>query len=69
MTKQTKEVPDLGRIGTLAENLRAAARGVSEKLYLTPGGDAYEYRGSTSAVEFLLETLNELEDFQAGWIS
>lgn len=61
--------PDLGRIGALAENLRAAARGVTSGMYLSDGGDAYEYRGSTSAVDNLIDALNDLENFQARWIS
>lgn len=61
--------PDLGRIGALAENLRAAARNVASGMHLSAGGDAYEYRGSTSAVDNLIDALNDLENFQAGWIS
>ena len=64
MTKK----PNLGRIGQLAEDVRCAARDVVEDMRLTPGGDAYEYRGSTGAVDQLLDVLNQLEDFQAGWI-
>ena len=60
--------PDLGRIGDLAESLRAAARNVTNEMLLAPGEDAYEYRGSTGAVDALIEALNELEHFQAGWI-
>jgi hypothetical protein len=51
----------------LAENLRCAARTVTDGLKLTPGGDAYEYIGSTNAVEALIKALNDLEHFQAGW--
>lgn len=58
----------LGRIGALAESLRMAARHVTNDMHQTPGGDAYEYRGSTNAVEELLERLNDLEHFQAGWV-
>lgn len=58
----------LGRIGALAENLRVAARDVTSEMLLSPGEDAYEYRGSTNAVDALIEALNELEDFQAGWV-
>lgn len=61
--------PDLGRIGALAEDLRAAARSVTSGMHLSAGGDAYEYRGSTSAVDILIDALNDLENFQAGWIS
>jgi hypothetical protein len=57
----------LGRIGDLADNLRCAARSVTDGLKLTPGGDAYEYIGSTNAVEALIKALNDLEHFQAGW--
>lgn len=59
----------LGRIGQLAENLRISARAVSDGMRLTPGGDAYEYQGSTNDVENLIERLNELEHFNAGWRS
>jgi hypothetical protein len=37
-------------------------------MHLMPGGDAYEYRGSTDAVDELIEQLNALEHFQAGWV-
>jgi len=57
----------LGRIGQLAENLRIAARNVEKGLRLTPGGDAYEYQGSTMDVEDLIARLNDLEHFVAGW--
>lgn len=60
--------PDLGRIGKLAEDMRTAARSVTNDMHLTPGGDAYEYRGSTNAVEDLVTALNALEHFQAGWV-
>jgi hypothetical protein len=60
--------PDLGRIGKLAEDVRTVARSVTSGMHLTPGGDAYEYRGSTSDVDALVEALNALEDFQAGWV-
>jgi hypothetical protein len=60
-------MPNLGRIGTLAEELRCAARAVTNDMRLLPGGDAYEYRGSTNDVEWLIEALNALEHFQAGW--
>jgi hypothetical protein len=60
--------PNLGRIGGLAENVRAAARNVTSEMLLSPGEDAYEYKGSTSAVDALIEALNALEDFQAGWV-
>lgn len=60
--------PELGRIGKLAEDLRSAARGVTDDLVLSPGGDAYEYRGTTEAVDELLEAVNALEHFQAGWV-
>ena len=40
----------LGRIGQLAEDLRCAARLVTNDMRLTPGGDAYEYQGSTAAI-------------------
>jgi hypothetical protein len=66
MSGSTK--PNLGRIGKLAEDVRAAARSVTSGMHLTPGGDAYEYRGSTAAVDDLIEALNALEDFQAGWV-
>jgi len=59
--------PDLGRIGELAEDLRCAARAVASRMVRTPGGDAYEYQGSTSYVDWLIDALNNLEDFQAGW--
>lgn len=67
MPNETTKKPDLGRIGALADNLRCAAWGVASRMVITPGGDAYEYRGSTSAVEALMVALNELEEFQAGW--
>ncbi|MFZ0271042.1 MAG: hypothetical protein WAL34_04245 [Acidobacteriaceae bacterium] len=59
--------PPLGRIEQLAENLRCAARNVTNDMVETPGGDAYEYRGGTNSVEALIEALNDLEHFQAGW--
>ena len=61
-------VPDLGRIGALAEQLRCAGRAVTNDMVQTPGGDAYEYRGSTTNVDWLIEALNNLEHFQAGWV-
>jgi hypothetical protein len=61
--------PDLGRVGRLAEAVRAEARNVTNDMRLSAGGDAYEYRGSTSAVDALIEALIELEDFQNGWIT
>jgi hypothetical protein len=64
----SKGKPDLGRIGELAENLRCAARQVTNDMDLSEGGDAYHYRGSTEAVDALLEAVNALEDFQAGWM-
>jgi len=63
----TNPVPDLGRIGALAEDLRCAARAVTNDMVQSPSGDAYEYRGSTNSVEWLIEALNNLEHFQAGW--
>lgn len=59
--------PDLGRIGQLADNLRSAGRAVVNGMSQTPGGDAYEYLGSTNDIEWLIEALNDLEHFQAGW--
>ncbi len=59
--------PDLGRIGQLAEELRSAARAVTDDMHLLPGGNAYEYRGSTNSVSWLIEACNALEHFQAGW--
>jgi len=68
-TKTTKRtVPDLGRIGALAEQLRCAGRAVAKGMVLEPGGDAYTYRGSTGSVDWLIEALSKLEDFQAGWV-
>lgn len=67
-TQLMKPAPDLGRIGRLAENLRCAGRAVTDGMIKTPGGDAYEYCGSTSSVEWLIEALNDLEHFQAGWV-
>lgn len=61
--------PELGRIGQLADDVRWSARAVVDNMHLIPGGDAYEYRGSTMAVDTLLEKLNALEHFQAGWIT
>lgn len=60
-------VVHLGEIGRLAENVRCSAREVQQGMRLTPGGDAYEYVGSTSAVDSLLEALCALENFQASW--
>jgi hypothetical protein len=60
--------PPLGRIGQLAEDLRCAARGVTDDMHLTPGGDAYDYYGSTDAVDELINKLNALEHFMAGWV-
>lgn len=58
----------LGRIGYLSERVRIAARRVTDDMNLLPGGDAYEYRGSTSAVDDLIDRINDLEHFQAGWV-
>ena len=66
-TETTKPAPDLGRIGKLAEDLRCAGRAVIDDMVQSPGGDVYEYRGSTNSVEWLIEALNNLEHFQAGW--
>ena len=63
-----RRAPDLGRIGKLAEDLRCAAREVSDQMRRTPGGDAFEYHGSTAAVDNLIDKLNALEHFQAGWV-
>lgn len=51
-----------------AEDLRCAAREVSDQMRRTPGGDAFEYHGSTEAVDNLIDKLNALEHFQAGWV-
>jgi hypothetical protein len=59
---------NLGRIGQLAEDLRSAARAVTDDMHRTPGGDAFEYRGSTAAVDDLIDALNALEHFFAGWV-
>lgn len=67
MPVPTERSPDLGRIGKLADNLRSAGRAVVNGMAQTPGGDAYEYRGSTNDIEWLIEALNDLEHFQAGW--
>ena len=64
----TNTTPPLGRIGKLADDLRFAAREVTNDMVRTPGGDAYEYRGSTNAVENLLDRINNLEHFIAGWV-
>jgi hypothetical protein len=56
------------KIGKLADDVRTAARSVISGMHLTAGGDAYEYSGSTNAVEDLISALNALEDFQAGWV-
>ena len=64
----SRAFPHLGRIGQLAEDLRCAARTVADNMHRSPGGDAFEYRGSTSAVDNLIDKLNALEHFQAGWI-
>ena len=59
--------PNLGRIGQLAEKLRHAARCVTDDMHRTPGGDAFEYQGSTMDVENLLNAIHDLEHFQAEW--
>jgi hypothetical protein len=59
---------NLGRIGQLADELRFAAQCVTDEMRRTPGGDAFEYQGSTMAVEDLIEKINALEHFQAGWV-
>ena len=59
--------PNLGRIGDLANNLRAAAWAVLDDMRRTPGGDAFEYHGSTNSVEMLIAAVNELEHFYNGW--
>lgn len=66
-TTPREPVPNLGRIGALAEDLRCAGRAVVGDMHPLPGGNAYEYRGSTNAVEWLIEALNNLEHFQSGW--
>lgn len=66
--RPTSRPPDLGRIGRLAEELRCAGRAVVSDMVRTHAGDAYEYRGSTNSVEWLIEALNNLEHFQAGWV-
>jgi hypothetical protein len=58
----------LGRIGKLADDLRFAARQVTNEMRLTTGGDAYEYRGSTNAIEDLRDKITDLEHFLAGWV-
>ena len=63
----SKPAPNLGRIGKLADDLRFAARMVTNDMRRTPGGDAFEYQGSTNAVEALIDAINDLEHFQAGW--
>ena len=68
-TPKPQRLRTLGRIGVLADDLRAAARLVTDDMHATPGADAYEYRGSATAVEALIEKLNEIEHFAAGWIS
>ncbi len=60
--------PNLGRIGKLADDLRFAATQVVKDMRLTPGGDAYEYLGSTNAVEELRIAISNLANFQAGWV-
>lgn len=65
---KTSNPRDLDRVVALAEALRSAARDVTDDLRITPGGDAYEYHGSTEAVDRLVEALNDLEHFQAGWV-
>jgi hypothetical protein len=64
-TKNRK--PDLGRIGKLADDIRFAAREVIDDMIKSPAGDAYTYQGSTSAVDSLIDAINALEHFQAGW--
>lgn len=59
--------PNLGRIGALAENIRLAARLVTNDMHLSPGGDSYEYRGSTVNIDELLIAINDLENFQSWW--
>ena len=66
-SRPERPAPHLGRIGELAEQLRCAARAVTEDMVRSPGGDAYEYRGSTNNVEWMIDALNNLEHFQAGW--
>lgn len=67
-TQSETTVAPLGRIGKLADNLRYAARQVTNEMRLSPGGDAYEYRGTVEAMDDLLDELNALEHFQAGWV-
>jgi len=67
MTETTAK-PDLGRIGKLAEDIRLAARIVIDGMHRTPGEDAFEYQGSTMDVEDLIDAVNALEHFQAGWV-
>lgn len=59
--------PDLGRIGKLADDLRFHARMVVKNMHMTPGGDAFDYQGSTNDVKDLINAVNDLEHFQAGW--
>lgn len=43
------------------EELRIVARIVVDQLHLSPGGDAYEYLGSTNDVDELREILDDLD--------
>ncbi len=60
--------PDLGTIGRLAEDLRAAARAVIDDMKPTPSGDAYVYLGSITTMDAMITAVNALEAFQDGWI-
>jgi hypothetical protein len=53
---------DIHRLKRLAETLRACAQNVIHELKLSPGGDSYEYTGTTGAVDALQEALTAYEE-------
>lgn len=55
---------DPRRLADLADEVKAAGRGVLNGMKETPGGDAYEYVGSMFAVEWLRDAISEFENYQ-----
>ena len=61
--RERREAFDPDRALRLAAHLQSAANLVLSGLKETPGGDAYEYEGSTNTVEWLKEAVQALEDY------
>lgn len=56
--------PDPHKLVDLADTVKAAGRDVLRGMRENPGGDAYEYRGSMFAVEWLREAIENFERYQ-----